>query len=326
MLRRGLHLLGGSERAKRLATGTSVTRAVSRRFVPGERIDSVVAAAEAVNQQGLTATMNYLGEAVRTGALARAAAGTYLELLDRIRTDGLDANISVKPTQLGQEIDEQLLLENLETILERSRPGSIFVRIDMESSRYTKGTLAAFETLWSRGHRNVGVVLQSALRRTEGDVGRMIELGARVRLCKGAYAEPTSVAFDSTREIRRSFFRSMKRLLREGSYPAIATHDEGLIQSARKLVQREGIRRDAFEFQLLYGVRRDLQEALVADGYRVRVYIPFGEMWYPYLMRRLAERPENFFFLVGNVLRESPLGVLWPGGNSSPPSNHGGRG
>jgi proline dehydrogenase len=184
----------------------------------------------------------------------------------------------------------------------------------MESSDYTQRTLDAFETVWNEGWRDIGVVLQSYMKRSEADVGRMNEIGARVRLCKGAYAEPQKVAFQERDEVDENFIFLMNLLLKKGTYPAIATHDDSLIHATVNFARAEGIGSDAFEFQMLHGVRRDLQKQLLAEGFRVRVYIPFGESWYPYLMRRLAERPANMAFLAGSVVKDSPLGFLWPDG------------
>lgn len=312
MLRRGLLFLSESKGAKKVLTGTPFTRPMSRRFVAGETVDELVDAVRAVNAEELKATANYLGEAVTDRESARAAADTYLRVLDRIDAGGLDANVSLKFTQMGQNIDELFLRENLGRVLERARETDTFIRFDMEGSDYTQQTLDAFEALWNEGWQNAGVVLQAYLKRTAGDVRRMIELGARVRICKGAYAEPPELAFQDMERIRANFIELTKWLLSDGHYPAIATHDPILIEAAREYADTNGIGPERFEFQLLYGVRRDLQQQLLDDGYTVRVYIPFGEMWYPYLMRRLAERPENMLFMVGSVIRESPLGRLLP--------------
>lgn len=314
MLREGLLFLSGSATAKKLLTGTPVTRSLSRRFVPGETVEDLLVAAREANAAGLRVTANYLGEAVKDRASASAAAATYLRVLEAIGREGLDANVSLKFTQMGQDIDEVFLQQNLRPLLEAARAAGTFLRFDMESSEYTQRTLDAFEGLWSEGWREIGVVLQAYLRRTEGDLARMIELGARVRLCKGAYAEPPRVAFQEPGEVARSFVHLMKRLLFEGHQPAIATHDEAMIQATVAHARSAEIAPERFEFQMLYGVRRDLQQALVKEGWKVRVYIPFGEAWYPYLMRRLAERPANVLFMAGSVVKESPLGFLWPSG------------
>ncbi|HSM06960.1 MAG TPA: proline dehydrogenase family protein [Longimicrobiales bacterium] len=317
MLRNSLIALGGSKTAKAVVTRTPL-RAMARRFVPGETVDELVAAIQDANRTGLTATGNYLGESVHDEPNARRAADVYLKLLDRIHENQLLANVSLKFTQLGQDISDAFLARNLGRVLERAKETKTFIRFDMEGSDYTQRTLDAFEHLWQDGWRDIGVVLQSYLKRTAGDVAHMNELGARVRLCKGAYAEPASVAFQDPRRVDRSFVELMQMLLTDGNYPGIATHDEAMVQATVDFALDEGIGPDRFEFQMLHGVRRDLQERLIRDGWRVRVYIPFGEHWYPYLMRRLAERPANMLFLAGSVVQESPLGFLWPrrkGGN-----------
>ncbi len=255
-----------------------------------------------LNAAGLAATLDFLGEGVTSAALAEASGQAYIRILDAIREHRLLSHLSLKLTQLGLDIDDALCRAILRRILERA--GDTFVRIDMESSRYTDRTLRLFEDLWGEGYRNVGVVIQSYLRRSAADVERLIQLGARVRLVKGAYAEPASVAFPRKRDVDRSYARLAERLLLGGVYPAIATHDERLIAHAIRTADRHGIGPDRFEFQMLYGIRRDLQIHLLRRGYRVRVYVPFGEEWYPYLMRRLAERPANVVFVLASVLRE----------------------
>ncbi|MDT8370159.1 MAG: proline dehydrogenase family protein [Longimicrobiales bacterium] len=311
LLRNSLIYMGQSPVAKNVVTRTPL-RGMARRFVPGEGVDDVLAAAHEANRIGLTVTANYLGEAVRSEEGARRAADVYIALLERIHAEALRANISLKFTQLGQEIGEGFLRENLGRVLETARETGIFIRFDMESSDFTQRTLDAFEALWSEGWREIGVVLQAYLHRSFGDVHRMNELGARVRLCKGAYAEPAEVAFQGREKVGESFVQLMRVLLAEGTYPGIATHDEAMIDATVEFATREGIGPERFEFQMLHGVRRDLQSQLARDGWNVRAYIPFGEAWYPYLMRRLAERPANVLFMAGSIVRESPLGFLWP--------------
>ncbi len=312
MLREGLIYLSHSDAAKAVVTQTPL-KAMARRFVAGEGVDDLMAAIREANADGLAAIGNFLGESVHDETNARRAADVYFEVLDRIAAEGRDAYVSVKFTALGQDISERFLARNLGRILERAREDGLFIRFDMESSEYPQRTLDAFEKLWADGWREIGVVLQSYLKRSVGDVARMNELGAPVRLCKGAYAEPPSVAFQDKREVDRSFVELMRLLLSEGNRPAIATHDERMITETVDFGSKEGIGKDTFEFQMLYGVRRDLQRQLVADGYRVSVYVPFGTHWYPYLMRRLAERPANMLFFASSVVRESPLGFLWHG-------------
>jgi proline dehydrogenase len=277
-------------------------RRAALRFVAGERLDDAVSAIRVLNAAGLAATLDYLGENTTTPAAASASAETYGVILEALHRTAVDSNLSLKLTQLGLDIDETLCETFLARILDRA--GEMFVRIDMEGSAYTERTLRLFTRLWGAGRRNVGVVIQSYLRRSEADVEQLIALGARVRLVKGAYAEPPSVAFPHKRDVDAAFARLAERLLREGVYPAIATHDERLIAAARRAAVRDGISPDRFEFQMLYGVRRDLQVSLRREGYRVRVYVPFGGEWYPYFMRRLAERPANVMFLIGSLLRE----------------------
>jgi proline dehydrogenase len=240
---------------------------------------------------------------------ARDAAREYLHMLDRIRERKLDANVSLKLTAMGLDLSADLCIEIMHDILARARDYQTFVRLDMESSAYTDKTLSMFyDRLYPTYADHVGIVLQSCLRRTEADVARAIQARCRVRICKGAYREPASVAYPDKKDVDESYVRCMKRLMREGQYPGIATHDERIIREAKRFAASEQIASDRYEFQMLYGVRRDLQESLVRDGYRVRVYVPFGTQWYPYLMRRLAERPANVAFITGNMLREMVSG------------------
>jgi proline dehydrogenase len=325
MLRNGLIHLSESTLAKKLVTGTPL-RAMSRRFVPGETVDDLVGAVREANAAGMTVTANYLGEAEKSEASATAAAKTYLEVMDRMAADGVNGGVSLKFTQLGQAISDEFLAKTLTPLLEKGKETGLFVRFDMESSDYTQPTLDAFETVWNDGWRDIGVVLQAYMKRSEADVRRMNDLGARVRLCKGAYAEPPGVALQGRDQVDGNFVSLMKLLLKEGAYPGIATHDDSMIHATVNFAKDEGIGSDAFEFQMLHGVRRDLQQQLVKEGFRVRVYIPFGESWYPYLMRRLAERPANLAFMAGSVVKESPLGFLWPEGKKGPPRDTGSKG
>ncbi len=249
-------------------------------------------------------TLDYLGESVSTRAEAAAAAGEYLRLMEVIVAGGIERNISLKLTQLGLDIDRAVCVDNLRRILEPAQQHGFFVRIDMENSPYTAATLEVFETCGSSSYRNVGVVLQSCLHRTEGDVRRMNALGARVRLVKGAYKEPPEVAYQQKSEVDAAYIRLLRLLLDEGTYPAIATHDEAMLAATRAHAAAGGIAADRYEFQMLYGVRRDLQAALVAAGYRMRIYVPFGREWFPYFMRRLGERPANVWFVLRSILQE----------------------
>jgi len=311
MLRQSLLYLSQSPTARRMLTETPVSRRFAERFVAGESLEDAMRAARPLNQAGLSVTLDYLGESVTNRGAAVAASEMAVRTLEAIAAEKITGNVSLKPTQLGLDIDEEFCLENIERILTRARElsdeeGEIFVRLDMESSAYTERTIGLIESLWERGHRNVGTVVQSYLRRTLDDVRRLNLLGSRVRLVKGAYDEPPGVAFPAKAEVDASFLRAMQILLREGVYPAIATHDEDLISATRNYAFEHGIPRDSFEFQMLYGIRRDLQQRLREEGYNVRTYIPFGNSWYPYLMRRMAERPANLLFVAGSLIRESP--------------------
>jgi proline dehydrogenase len=291
----------------RLATRLPVTRAMVGRFVAGETMDEAMPAIERLHAQGLATTVDVLGESVTAEADARAACARYLAVLDELAARGLDRNVSLKPSQMGLKIDETLARENIAAVVAKAVETGAFVRIDMEDSPYTDRTLDLWRELRPADRSSgadVGIVLQAALRRTGADVEDAIAAGARVRLCKGAYKEPEAVAFQDKAEVDEAYERLMLRLLRSGAYPALATHDIRLIRRAIEVATAEGIGRDAFEFQMLYGVRRDLQDELAGAGWRVRVYVPFGGQWYPYFMRRLAERPANVSFLLRNLWRE----------------------
>ena len=306
MLRTGLLWLSEQPRLFSIIRGNGLARRLASRFVAGETVEAAVAALTQLNAAGIRASLDLLGESVATPAEARAARDTYLETLDCIRHAGADANVSVKLTQMGLAIDERLCVENLRAIIAKARDDGSFVRIDMEQSDYTERTLQLFRRTFHPEFGNaVGVVLQSYLRRTERDVEDMIALGARVRLCKGAYQEPPAVAFPNKRDVDANYVRCMEWLLERGNYPGIATHDTAIIAHAKDFARQRGVAPPRFEFQMLYGVRRDLQRRLRREGYNVRVYVPFGSHWYPYLMRRLAERPANVVFLLGNIVRES---------------------
>ena len=306
MLRTGLLWLSEQPRLFSIIRGNGLARRFASRFVAGETVEAAVAALTQLNAAGIRASLDLLGESVATPAEARAARDTYLETLDCIRHAGADANVSVKLTQMGLAIDERLCVENLRAIIAQARDDGSFVRIDMEQSEYTERTLQLFRGTFHPEFGNaVGVVLQSYLRRTERDVEDMIALGARVRLCKGAYQEPPEVAFPDKRDVDANYVRCMEWLLERGNYPGIATHDTAIIAHAKDFARQREVAPQRFEFQMLYGVRRDLQRRLRREGYNVRVYVPFGSHWYPYLMRRLAERPANVVFLLGNIVRES---------------------
>jgi proline dehydrogenase len=299
--------LSRSERLKATAVGFGPARSMARRFVAGETIEEAIAAAQTLNQQGLLATLDHLGENVITETEARDATTEVLDLVEAIEASDVQSGVSVKLTQLGLELSPALAAENLERIVARAAQASRFVRLDMESSDYVQLTLDLFGELWAR-YRNVGIVIQSYLYRSADDVARLVDLGAPVRLVKGAYDEPTAVAFPDKAGTDASFVRLMEQLFSDearanGVFPAIATHDVKLIEWARHHTRRQGIPPERFEFQMLYGIRSGLQRELAAEGYRVRAYVPYGEQWYPYFMRRLAERPANVLFLLRNLLR-----------------------
>jgi len=305
MLRKTLLYLSNQQRVFTFVRRNGLARRMARRFVAGETIEEAMTAVRALNARGITASLDLLGESVHREEEARATAKSYLDLLDRIQSQKLDANVSLKLTAMGLDVSEDLCVANMQMVLDRARDYGSFVRIDMESSAYTERTLHMFEhRLYPSYPKHVGIVLQSYLRRTYADVEMANRLHARVRICKGAYQEPASVAFPDKRDVDEQYIRSMHSLMSDGNYPGIATHDERIIADAKRFAAERKIASDRYEFQMLYGVRRDLQEQLVREGYRMRVYVPFGTQWYPYLMRRLAERPANVAFMTGNVVKE----------------------
>lgn len=299
------HTLAGSKTLKTTASRYGMRPGgFARRFVAGETLDEAIAAARQLEGARLHVTLDLLGESVASIAEAADAARAYIAVLDQIAGSGIERNISLKLTQLGLTIDRATCVDNLRRILDAAAGREFFVRIDMEDSPYTAVTLDIFETMWQQGYRNAGVVLQSYLRRSEADAARMIALGARVRLVKGAYNEPKTVAYQAKTEVDAAYVRILQRLLAQGTYPAIATHDPAMIAAARAFAAERSIGPDRFEFQMLYGIRRDLQNTLTADGFRMRVYVPFGREWFPYFMRRLGERPANVGFVMRGMLRE----------------------
>jgi proline dehydrogenase len=309
-VRQTLHRLSQSRRLAGLATGNRLAWRAASRFVAGETLEEAVAVVRDLNAAGLSATLDFLGENVATQAEAEASAGAYLEAVKRIREAGIHSGISLKLTALGLDLADDLAATLLAAVVGRAADLAppVFVRIDMEGSPYTARTLAIFERVF-REHRNVGVVIQSYLFRSAADVERLIELGAHVRVVKGAYKEPEQIAWPAKADVDASFLRLTERLLNpaareRGVYTAVASHDPAIIGWVKSFAEQRGIGRDQFEFQLLYGIRRDLQTALAAEGYRVRVYVPYGRQWYPYFVRRLAERPENMAFVARNVWRE----------------------
>ena len=299
------HLLARSSSLKSLASRYGMRKPTSfaRRFIAGETVEEAIVAARTLEAQNLHQTLDYLGESVATLTEADAATREYLRVIDAVKQSGIERNLSLKLTQLGLNVDRATSVDNMRRILDAAE--GFFVRIDMENSPFTDVTLEVFETLWHLGYRHVGVVLQSDLFRTERDVERMNALGARVRLVKGAYKETASIAHQRKADVDAAFLRVMKVLLTSGTYPAIATHDPGLIESTRRFAAEQGIQPDRFEFQMLYGIRRDLQASLVKRGYGVRIYVPFGREWFPYFMRRLGERPANVTFVLRGVFGET---------------------
>ena len=278
---------------------------MSSRFVAGMEIEDVLRAAESLQNQGIAATLDSLGENVSTPEQARAAAEIYHRLLDAIDKRKLKANVSVKLTQMGMDLGHGLAAEIVSGLVEHAVAIDSFVRVDMEGSEYTQATIDLVRTLHakpeSRGH--VGIVIQAYLYRSAEDIAALTGDGIRIRLCKGAYKEPGKVAFPEKADVDKNFVRLTQTLLTSGIFHGIATHDEAMIAAAKRFVNEKSIAKSSFEFQMLYGVRRDLQRALVAEGYNVRVYVPFGAEWYPYFMRRLAERPANVLFLAKNMLK-----------------------
>lgn len=306
MMRTGLLWLSEQQQVFRFVRGNPLARKFAHRFVAGETVATAVAAARDLNGRRITATLDLLGESVTEAAQAAQARDTYLQMLDEIARAGVDSNVSVKLTQMGFDISEATCLANMQAILDKAKALGSFVRIDMESSAYTQRTLDFFyDKLHPTYGNHVGVVIQSCLRRSEADVETLIARGVRVRLCKGAYLEPPEVAFPDKADVDRTYVALMERLMERGTYPGLATHDAAILEHAKRFAARKQIDPSRYEFQMLYGVRRDLQDRLRSAGHNVRVYVPFGTQWYPYLMRRLAERPANIAFILGNVVREA---------------------
>ena len=298
--------LAGSRTVKQAASryGMRGSRAVARRFIGGRNVEEAIDAARRLERRGLLHTFNYLGEHVRSREAAEAATIAYLWVIESVSLAGMTCNLSVKLTQLGLELDAGLCRDNLERILTHSDHRRCFVRIDMEGSPLVDRTLDVAAAMRACGYGHLGLVLQSALRRTPDDLARVTDLGLPVRLVKGAYQEPVDVAYHDKRDVDRAFIQLTETLLDTGVHPAFATHDPRVIRAVRAAADMRGIGRDRFEFQMLYGIRRDLQAALEAQGYAVRIYLPFGGEWFPYFMRRLAERPANVRFVVRSLLHE----------------------
>jgi proline dehydrogenase len=279
-----------------------LARRLATRFVAGETLEQALEVARRLKSEGITVTLDHLGESVTTLEEASAARDAYLRVLDAQREARLECNVSLKLTQFGMDISYEKCLANVEDLVRKAAEYKGFVRVDMESSEYVDGTLNLVRDLHSR-YGAVGIVIQAYLFRSRQDIEALNGARIRVRLCKGAYLEPAAVAFPEKPDVDRNYLELTKLLLDQGAYPAIATHDEVLIKEIERYVTEHKIARDAFEFQMLYGIRRDLQARLVGDGYRLRLYVPFGRAWYPYYMRRLAERPANVLFILKNLFR-----------------------
>ena len=302
MLRALLLELAKSSRLKSWITSNGATRRMARRFVPGEELGPAIEAARACNKAGMTVTLDHLGENVATREDAARARESYAEILDRIAAEGIEGNVSLKLTHFGLDLGEDFCAEQLRLLTRHADELGNFVRVDMEGSPYTDRTLRIVKEARAETPA-VGTVIQAYLYRSEEDVRDLLAIGCRIRLVKGAYREPAGVAFRSKKDVDSNFIKLMKVLLPSGIYHALATHDPRMIEAAIRFAAEQNITKDKFEFQMLYGIRTDLQNRLVRQGYRVRVYIPFGRDWFPYLMRRLAERPANLVFFARNFFR-----------------------
>ena len=294
--------LSQSERFKNFLTRFRSFNNVTRRFVAGEELADAVEAIRQLNHRGISASFDHLGESITSEVETRKEVNEYVRVLDSIHQSRLDSNVSVKLTQLGLDVSQDLCYANTRTIVEAALRYNNFVRIDMEDSTKTDATLQVFKRLRAE-FENVGIVIQAYLFRSAKDTEELLELGARIRLCKGAYKEPPSVAFPRKADVDANYIKLTKMLLSSSAYHGIATHDGNMIAATVQFAKERNISPDKFEFQMLYGIRRDLQEKLVRDGYRMRVYVPYGRYWYPYFMRRLAERPANVWFVLRNMIR-----------------------
>jgi proline dehydrogenase len=302
--RSALIYLSRQDWLKEFAAKFGLFRKLTTRFIAGETIDEAVAAIRDLNAHGCSATFDHLNESVGAMAETEAEVREYLDVLARIDETGIDSNVSIKLSQFGLEIDPELAYRNARRIVADAVSRGNFVRVDMEGSSVTQATINIFKRLRAEfGLNDVGIVVQSYLYRTMDDVRDLLQIPARIRLCKGAYNEPPEVAYPDKKDVDDNYVRLMQVLLTSGVYHGIATHDPKMIDATIAFAQREGVGKDAFEFQMLYGIRRDLQLQLARDGYRMRVYVPYGKHWYPYFMRRLAERPANIWFVLKNMLK-----------------------
>ncbi len=307
MLRALLISLSESRSLRNVAEQSSLGQRISGRFVAGTQVEDALKVTGALNQAGLSVSIDNLGENVSTADEARHSAQLYRQLLSEISARELNANVSLKLTHMGLDVDPQLAYDNVSSLVAQAaamQPKN-FVRVDMEGSAYTQRTLDLVRELHRKpeNHETVGAVIQSYMRRAEDDIASLLSEGIRIRLCKGAYKEPPEIAYQSKADVDSNYIRLMKILLKSGIYHGLATHDERIIRETKAFATRENVPRDAFEFQMLYGIRRDLQQSLVHERWRMRVYVPFGTEWYPYLMRRLAERPANALFVARNLFR-----------------------
>ncbi len=302
MIKSVLLYMSDQPRLQQMATKMEVSRRVSRRFVAGESTDDAIRAIQTLNKSGFTATLDYLGENITKLEEASHATQEYVSAVDKIQKASADSNVSLKLTQFGLALDEAACARNVEKVVQRAAGFENFVRIDMEGSPFTDSTLRVFTSL-RRKYENVGIVIQAYLFRSEKDIEDMLQLKSRIRLCKGAYKEPPEISFKKKSDTDLNFIKLMKILLKSDIYHGIATHDPNMIRATKDFVRLENIAKDKFEFQMLYGIRRDLQEQLIREGYRLRIYVPYGEQWYSYLMRRMAERPANLMFVLRNLFR-----------------------
>jgi proline dehydrogenase len=304
LTRSALIYLSRQEGLKDFAARFSLFKKLTTRFIAGESIDEAVAAIREVNKHGCSASFDHLNESVSSIAETEAEVREYLDVLTRIDETGINSNVSIKLTQFGLEIDPELAYRNARRVVEEAARRGNFVRVDMEASNVTQATIDVFKRLRAEfGLNDVGIVLQSYLYRTMADAQDLLKIPARIRLCKGAYNEPPDVAYPNKKDVDDNYVRVMQLLLSSGIYHGIATHDPKMIDATIDFAQSEGVAKAAFEFQMLYGIRRDLQEQLARDGYGMRVYVPYGKHWYPYFMRRLAERPANIWFVLKNLWR-----------------------
>lgn len=302
LTRSALLYLARQEKLKDFATRFRTFKKITARFIAGESIDEAVAAIRDLNARGCTASFDHLNESVSSIAETEAEVREYLDILTQIDSSGINSNVSIKLTQFGLKIDPELTYRNARRVVEDAARRGNFVRVDMEGSAVTQATIDIFKRLRSEfGLNDVGIVVQSYLYRTEADARDLLKIPARIRLCKGAYDEPPEVAYADKKDVDDNYVRVMKLLLASGVYHGVATHDPKMIEATIDFAQQQGIGKEAFEFQMLYGIRRDLQEQLARDGYNMRVYVPYGKHWYPYFMRRLAERPANIWFVMKNL-------------------------